>query len=184
MSSCWSCLVIIDQGVKVCPFCGADQTAPRPVVLIGASEPPNKTLVLLRWAAAAIAVAACLGGLLWYARWERKVAPVLRAEAAATDSLRDLRLVLSEYAMASHDAYPASLESLDDRARLLALNAHKEGYELVYTAHTSRGDALIHSFVLLARPGKSNLRNFYIDESGVLRATQEDRPANGQDPPI
>ena len=42
----------------------------------------------------------------------------------------------------------------------------------------------VHNFVLLARPGNYGYRNFYLDETGVLRATQENRPATAQDPPL
>src|SRR2546426_1112507 len=40
----------------------------------------------------------------------------------------------------------------------------------------------VRNYFLLARPGNYGYRNFYPDESGVLRATRENRPATAQDP--
>ncbi len=68
--------------------------------------------------------------------------------------------------------------------RVPAQNAQSEGYQLQYTPGPASSDGLVHNYVLLARPGNYGYSNFYTDETGVLRATRENRPATAQDPPI
>jgi hypothetical protein len=91
---------------------------------------------------------------------------------------------LSEYALTSGDTYPPTLESVGERVMQPVRAAQAAGYEIVYIPQPRRSDGSIRGFVLLARMEKAGWRNFYIDESGVLRATEENRQANVQDPPI
>ncbi len=51
-----------------------------------------------------------------------------------------------------------------------------------YTPGPAGADGRVHNYILLARPGNYGYRNFYTDESGVLRATRENRAATAQDP--
>lgn len=45
----------------------------------------------------------------------------------------------------------------------------------------------LESYAVTARPGKYEItgsRNYFTDETGVIRSTDEDRPATAQDPPV
>jgi hypothetical protein len=183
-NTCWSCLVIIGQGVNLCPFCGADQTPPPEIVVFEQEKPRNVGSVFLRWIIVTVAVACSLAGLLWYARREHGKNLGEQEEATVSKALRDVRTALSQYALTSDDQYPSALGTLADRAAPLLQQARNESYEVTYTPKSSKKDGTITGFELWANPGKPNHRSFYIDESGVLRATQENRPANDKDPPI
>jgi hypothetical protein len=183
-NTCWSCLVIIGQGVNVCPFCGADQTPPPEIVVFEQEGPRNLTSVFLRWIIATVAISCCLAGLLWYARLEHSKNLGEQGETTVSKAVRDIRTALSQYALASDDQYPSVLGKLGDRAAQPLQEARNESYEVIYTPKSSKKDGTIVGFELCANPGKPNHRSFYIDESGVLRATQGNRPANDKDPPI
>jgi hypothetical protein len=183
-NNCWSCLVMIDPGVKVCPFCGADQTPPPEVVVFEQGKPRNLASVFLRWIIVTVAISCSLAGLLWYARREHGKNLWEQEETTASKALRDTRTALSQYALTSGDHYPSALGKLGDRAAQPLQEARNESYELIYTPKSSKKDGTITGFELWANPEKPNHRSFYIDESGVLRATQENRPASDKDPPI
>lgn len=78
---------------------------------------------------------------------------------------------------------PAEGEPTADHAGLieqeLASTHVQSGYKFEYQ-RTS-----VDSYQITARPlefGKSGSRNFFADESGVIRVTDEDRPATVNDP--
>ena len=184
MSSCWSCLVIIEKDAKLCPFCNADQT--RPVVQVVA-EPPDLThgvgTSTLRRAIIAVALASSVLGVVCYFFIGGGPSATSLAEDTAIKSLVDVRAELSTYALSSGGAYPRTLESLGVNIRESIDTARAAGYEVSYAPKAS-GDQVVRAYDLIARAGKSSLRNFYIDESGVIRATTQDRPAKQDDPPI
>jgi hypothetical protein len=183
-NTCWSCLVIINQGANLCPFCGADQT-PLPEIIISEHEKSRSlTAVFLRWIIVTVGVGCSLTGLLWYARREHSKNLREQEETTASRALHDIRTALSQYALTSGDQYPSALGTLGDRAAQPLQEARTESYEMKYIPKLSSNDGAITGFELWANPGMPNLRSFYIDESGVLRATQENRQANDTDPPI
>jgi hypothetical protein len=60
------------------------------------------------------------------------------------------------------------------------------GYVLTYTAMENATPGT-RRFEINARPvpyGRLGLRSFFVDDTGVVRATPEDRPATAQDPPV
>ncbi len=184
MFTCRECEREINQATEICPYCGADLTE---AGLPQSAEPagkPSLASALLRWGVLLVALSAALWGFLWYILPERSGNPAARAEASAMEALAEVRAVLSAYAAAQGGGYPASLEVLGDRARAPAQKALSEGYQLQYTPGPAGSDAVVHNYVLLARPRNYGYRNFYLDETGILRATQENRPASAQDPPI
>ncbi|MCL5286535.1 MAG: hypothetical protein M1453_00865 [Acidobacteria bacterium] len=66
-------------------------------------------------------------------------------------------------------------------------SGQKTGYNFVYTAGPPDKEGRIMSYTVVARPataGVSGNSNFFTDETGVIRATKENRAANGNDPPI
>ena len=78
--------------------------------------------------------------------------------------------------------YAVDLEPLRDAALIDAVLASgtKDGY-----AFSTDGDT--STFTVNARPldyGPDGTRNFFADESGVIRYTREDRPATADDLPL
>jgi hypothetical protein len=184
MNSCWSCLVVIENGAKVCPLCGADQTPP-PANLVG--EAPvldSSKRTVLGWSASVVAILCVLGAAVWFTTQTNDDDSPTKAEAAATTALVNIRLALSQYAISKGDKYPSTLGPLDAQATVPEQDARMKGYAMVYTPLRSESDGMIRGFALLAQPEKENCRNFYIDQTGVLRATQERRHARIDDPPI
>lgn len=186
MSSCWSCLAILEQGATVCPFCGADPT--RPVQFADPVLQPlvTPTHVVQKWklVIAVIAVfVGSLGGMLWHYFGEDSINPASQAAEVTAKSLRELREALSTYALVTRDTYPATLNALGDHASLPLQTALIAGYRLEYIPKSPPGEAVSRGFVILARPETTGFLNLRIDESGVVRATEENRPATEWDPP-
>lgn len=183
MYTCRECEYPINQATEICPYCGADLTAPGPEELAPLARKRSLSAILLRWAVLLAALTAALWGFLWYVLPERGGDPAARAESQAAATLREIRGALSNYAAAQRGAYPNSLEALGDSARGPAQKALSQGYRVEYTPGPVGSDGTVHNYVLLARPGNYGYRSFYMDETGVLRTTQENRPATAQDPP-
>lgn len=117
-------------------------------------------------------------------------APMRMNEGSAIGSLRELATALVSYSAGfsempdSMDALggPAEAESSKDHALLidsqLASTHVQSGYRFEYQKTS------IDSYRITARPldfGKSGRRNFFVDESGVIRFTEEDREATTND---
>lgn len=130
-----------------------------------------------------VAVMCGVALLLWYTVKGSGDNSEDKAEAVAARTLLELRGVLSEYALTSGGTYPATLDSLGSRVVQPVQATREAEYELVYTPKPPARDGAIRGFTLQARMEKAAYRNFYIDESGVLRATEEYRQATAQDPP-
>ena len=184
MTSCWYCLVLIEDGLKICPFCGGDQTPAPETGDFERKKARSLTSIFLSWIIVIAAVTCSLTGLFWYARRRYSNNLGNHEETTASKSLHDIRTALSQYALMSGDQYPSSLGMLGDRTAQPLQNARTESYDVTYTPKSSVEDRAITGFELWANPRKPSHRSFYIDESGILRATQESRPANDMDPPI
>lgn len=126
----------------------------------------------------------CLGGILWFNLGGHTISPALEAAETAAKSLRDVREVLSTYALSATNSYPPALDPFADHLSQAMHTASSAGYKLTYSPRSSSRDGSFSGFVLLARPGKSSYLNLYVDESGVVRATAENRPATRFDPPL
>ncbi len=175
MFTCRECDAPINPATEICPYCGADLTEGA-AALTAASAKKRSIAKLL------VVYAALLAGLLaifWYALPQRSS----NREASAIEAMQVMRSALADYARAEGQ-YPQSLEALSDRIREAARNAQRDGYQLLYSPGTTAADGRVHSYTLLARPGNYGFRNLYTDESGLVRATRENRPATAQDPPI
>lgn len=184
MSSCWSCLVILEQGIRVCPICGADQTRPVPYTNPDLPKPQR----LRDWGIAIGIIVVGIGimaALLWQNFGTQNVSPEVEATRTAAQSLRDLREALSSYALSAKDTYPASLEALGDRAGQPIAAAQSAGYDLHYSAgRPSSSDGAVHSFVILAHSKNGDYPSLYIDDSGIVRGTREHHAATAEDPPF
>jgi hypothetical protein len=125
-----------------------------------------------------------LGGILWHYFGEVRISPASQAARVTAKSLRELREALSTYALSMKDTYPAALNAVGDRASLPLQDALIAGYRLEYIPKSSSSEAASRGFVILARPEKNGFLSLRIDQSGVVRATEENRPATVWDPHI
>ncbi len=183
MYTCRECENEINQATEVCPHCGADLTLP-PLGEGEAPQPRSLGRTLLRWGALLAVLLGTLWVFLLFVVAPRSGNSPARAESRTLQSLEQTRTALVAYASAQRGAYPASLEVLGDAARRAAQVAQSEGYQLQYTAGLPGGDGVVRSFSLVARAGNYGYRSFYTDETGVVRATRENRAATSQDPPL
>lgn len=183
MYTCRECEREINQATEICPYCGADLSVPPEAETAGAKK-RTTTRILVRWTLLLGILAAALWGFLWYVLPARTGNPTLEAETRAGEALVQVRAALASYADAQGGAYPGSLEPLGDRARIPAQSAQSVGYQFQYVPGPVGADGLVHTYGLGARAGNFGFRNLYTDETGVLRATRENRAATAQDPPI
>jgi hypothetical protein len=178
MYTCRECEQTINQGTEICPYCRADLTGSA-----GAAEaqsaPPKKTRIILIWGV----LLAVLWAIAWFALPWRLAGTRPAAEAHARDALAAVQSALVAY-RSSEGNFPPSLESLGQPVREAAQKAQSAHYTLQYTPGKPDSEGRVRSFALLARPGNFGYLNFYTDESGIFRATPEDRPATPQDPPL
>jgi hypothetical protein len=178
---------MLEDGATVCSFCGADQTHPVEFVAPNLPQPPTIQSILHDWGLELVVLVVVVGlivDIFWQNFREQSISPDLQAAGVAATSLRDLREVLSSYALYMKDVYPMNLDSLGDRTTLPIQFARSAGYELQYLPKLFSRDGAPRGFAILARSEKSDYLNLYIDESGVVRATQEDRAATVHDPPF
>jgi type IV pilus assembly protein PilA len=121
-------------------------------------------------------------------------------EASAVGSMRTINTAEITYADTYKSGYSPSLAALapppgsaqpsasaagliDD---VLARGV-KNGYRLTYTPGQPDKDGHIGTYTVTARPlefGKSGRRSYFTDQSGVIRVTEENRPATVKDPPL
>lgn len=182
MYTCRECERPINQATELCPYCGADLT---PDAQPAAEAPGKRSVVrtLLQWGV----LLAAMWGFLWFVL-PQSGDPKARAEARAIELLRETRAALTAYADAQGGVYPPSLEALPRESaaavRQAAQRALGEGYRIEYTPGALNSEGRVASFSLRARAGNFGYRNFFTDQSGVVRATGENRPATGDDPQI
>lgn len=179
MYVCRECDQPINQASEICPYCGADLTAAPPDETTTPKRKRNLVRVMLYWGVVVVS----LWAIVWFALPLRFTNPAAQAESRALQAMSDLRATLHSYA-AAEGSYPASLEALGEPARTAAQWAQSGGYELQYTPAQADSEGQVKNYTLLARPGNYGFRNFFSDESGVLRGTRENRPATAQDPPV
>src|SRR5882762_6936815 len=107
MNSCWSCLVVVENGAKVCPLCGADQTPVPPISDGEAAIQLGSTSVIPRWSIPVLAILCFLGAAAWYITRTNDDDSPAKTEAAATNDLLNIRLALSQYAISKGGKYPS-----------------------------------------------------------------------------
>ena len=176
MYTCRECERPINQASEICPYCGADLTqAAQPEA---PSPPRSLKSILTRWGVIVFSLSIALWTFVHYVLPHN---PAARAEAQAAGALREVGAALSAYAATQGGSYPVQLEALGERVRGPAQSALSGGYRLEYTPGPAGSGGSVRTFVLLARPGNFGYRNFYLDQSGVVHATSENRPAIDQD---
>jgi hypothetical protein len=175
--SCRECEQPLNQATEVCPYCGADLTTKTAEELIT----PQKKRGIGRRAIFWSALIASIWAIVLFVLPPRPGTSKPEAEKSALAALDDVRSSLAAYAAAT-GGYPSSLETLGATARTAAQDAQNAGYDIQYTPGPASADGLIKSFSLVARPGNYSYRNFYVDESGAIHATRENRAATAADP--
>jgi hypothetical protein len=183
MYTCRECESEINQATELCPHCGADLSVP-PAGEVVDGKKASLGKILLRWGLLLGVMFAALWSFLWFVVSPRTGHVALEAETQAVQAMEAVHLALNEYAAAQGGGYPQTLEPLGPVVRLAAQQAQGQGYQLQYAPGTPNADGAIRSYALEARAANYGYRNFYTDATGVVRATSENREANGQDPPI
>jgi hypothetical protein len=184
MYQCRECEHEINQATEICPHCGTDLTLDAQP----AAEPARKRSLAATLIQYGVLLAA-IWGFLWFVLPERRSSEARAvAEAQAIAALQETARALAAYAAAQGEVYPGSLDALPQESavavREAARAAQREGYRLEYAVRAGGEDQAARHFTLLARPSRYGYRNFFLDETGVIRATRENRPATAQDPPI
>ncbi len=186
MYKCPECESEINQATEVCPHCSADLEALAAVAL--AAEPAKQrsaAQIVLIWATVVVVVALGLYAFIWFVLPERAGNESReRVEASVLESLGQFQTALDSFARAENGRYPDSAEALGAPGRLAARNALGVGYTLQYTPGPAGADGAVRNYSLTARPDRYGFRSFYTDQSRVVHATPENRPATGQDPVV
>jgi hypothetical protein len=183
MVTCRECEYEINQATEICPHCGADLTT---LPQESATPPKKPTLakILLRWGMLLGVLLAALWSFLWFVVTPRTGNVRAEAEANAVAAIYDVYGQLGAYAQSRGGVYPADLEQLGPQVRPAAQLAQSDGYRLEYSPGPVESDGAVHNYSLEARAGNYGYRSFYVDISGVVRATSENRGATSADPPI
>ena len=177
MFTCPACDQPINQATEVCPYCGTNIA---PVPPAKRREQQRKGLLITM--IGGLVLVGGIWAIIWIVLPKPNVAPPAVAEAGAIAALREAAAVVNSYAR-REGGYPNTIEQVSSRASAAFASARNQGYYLIYQAGSPGSDGSIHSFELLARPDYYGYRNFYIDQTGVIRATSENRPATVHDPP-
>ena len=183
MVTCRECEYEINQATEICPHCGADLTS-FPEESATPAKKPTLGKILLRWGMLLGVLLAAMWSFLWFVVTPRAGNITAEAEAHAVDAIHDVYTELRSYADARGGAYPSDLEQLGPPVRQAAQLAQSDGYQLQYTPSPAEADGAIHNYSLEARAGNYGYRSFYVDISGVVRATKDNRDATSAAPPI
>jgi RNA polymerase subunit RPABC4/transcription elongation factor Spt4 len=176
--TCPSCEQTINPASEICPYCHAEIVPVKP-----AAHRQEQRRGLLITITAALAVVGGILAVFYFVLPKPNVAPPAIAESAAVAALRQAASAVQSYAHRV-GGYPDTIVQVQDQVNAAFSSARGHGYNLVYRAGSPGSDGNIHSFVLLARPDYYGYRNFYVDQTGVIRSTRQNRPATAQDPPI
>lgn len=178
MFTCPQCEQTINPASEVCPYCGAD-LVPEP-----ATARRNKQRKGLIWTLVGAAVfIGAVWAMVWLVLPKPDVPGHAEAETAAINALQQVVGIVAAYET-RQGTFPNTIQEVGGQASSVYSAAHAEGYSLTYLPGPARSDGNIHSFVVLARPEYYGYRSFYVDQTGVIRSTQQNREATGRDRPI
>jgi len=118
--------------------------------------------------------------IIWFALPLRFENPRPAAEKSAISSLRAVQKDLAAYQNGA-GSFPSTLETLGEPAVQAAQQAMSGGYALRYMPGQIDADGNAHSYSLVALPRNYGYRSFYTDQTGVMRATRDNRAATAQD---
>jgi type II secretory pathway pseudopilin PulG len=184
MFRCPECDAAINQASEICPRCGSDLAALVEAAL--AAEPSKRRSLprlLATWGAVAGVIALGLYLFVWFVLPEySSTEPARRSEARAEQAIRAMRTSLEVYARANGGNYPTSVEALGVAGRAPVQAGLEAGYTLAYAPGMPDPGGSVRTYTLQARPARYGLRSYFTDQSGVIHATRENRPATPQDP--
>jgi hypothetical protein len=183
MVTCRVCEEEVNQATEVCPHCGADLTSV-PGEEVVAKKKPSLGKILLRWGVLLGVLLGSMWSFLWFVVSPRTGRVALESETNAVLAMAEVRAALNDYAAAQGGAFPQTLEPLGPPVRQAAQLAQSDGYRLEYTPGPPGSDGAIHSYSIEARAGNYGFRNFFVDASGEVHATGENRAATGLDPTL
>lgn len=179
MYLCLNCQRPINPASAVCPYCGAQQSEPASEPApSGARSRRSPKLIL-----ALLAVIAGIWAIIWFALPLRLENPRSAAQHSALDAVRLIERQLAAYDYGA-SAFPTSLEALGDPARQAAQAAMTGGYSIRYLPDHPDANGNPHAYTLVAVPRNYGYESYYVDQSGVIRATRDNRAATLQDPPV
>jgi hypothetical protein len=131
----------------------------------------------------ALVLVGAIWAMIWLVLPKPDVPGHAEAEASAIGALREVAHTLAAYKMRL-GTYPNTIEQVSSQAAPVFATARTEGYSLIYLPGPIGSNGNINSFVLLARPEYYGYSNFYMDQTGVIRSTQDNREATAHDPPV
>lgn len=178
MFTCPGCDQAINPASEICPYCGAD-LAPEPRQKRRDAQRKGLIITLI----GALVLVGAVWGMVWLVLPKPDVPPHAEAEAGAIGALREASRVITAYQQ-REGTYPFTIDQVQSQAASAYTIARSEGYSLTYRPGAPGSDGNIHTFVLLARPEYYGYRNFYVDQTGVIRSTRQNRAATDHDPPI
>ena len=155
-----------------------------------------------------LAVILCFVAMVAVLRWLKR--PQIVNEVRALSDVRTIISAQTAWQSANGGYYEGELSCLASPARCLpdyprdgpmflaaplASQAPKDGYVRAFVAGSRpkkidprvSSRSSVDTWTYTARPveqGRTGYRSFFADETGVIRATSEDRAANVSDPPI
>lgn len=179
MYLCLNCQRPINSASAVCPYCGADQTEPGSELATQKASTGRSPKLIIAF----VLVVAGIWGIIWFALPLRFENPRAAAERSALDAVRSIQRQLAVYENGA-SAFPASLEALGDPARQAAQSAMSGGYSIRYSPDHFDASGNPHAYTLIAVPRNYGYQSYFVDQSGVVRYTRENRPATLQDPPV
>jgi len=179
MYLCPNCQRPINSASAICPYCGADQTEP------GSEHTPaqRKKSASPKLIVAAIVAVAGIWAIIWFALPLRVQDPRPSAERSALEAVETLQHQLATYENGA-SVYPTSLEALGQPARDAGQTAMSGGYSIHYTPSHLDAAGNPHAYTLVAVPQNYGYESLFVDQSGVIRFTRDNRPATLQDPPL
>ncbi|MFZ0640875.1 MAG: zinc ribbon domain-containing protein [Candidatus Acidiferrales bacterium] len=179
MYLCPHCQRPINSASAICPYCGANQDEPDSDL----PQAQQKKRSSLKLVIAVLCAVAGIWAIIWFALPLRFENPRPAAERSALESVRALQHQLATYENGAA-SFPTSLEALGEPAREAAQTAMAGGYSIRYTPTQPDATGNPHAFTLVAVPRNYGYQSFYTDQSGVIHATRDNRPATAQDPPL
>ncbi len=178
MFTCPHCEQTINPASEVCPYCRAD-LAPEP-----AATRRNAQRKGLIWTLVGAAVLiAAVWAMVWLVLPKPNLPSHADAEAGAIAALRQAVNVVATY-QRRQGTFPNTIQEVSGPATAAYSAARAEGYSLLYIPGPVESDGNIHRFVILARPEYYGFRHFFVDQTGVIRSTKENREATSRDRPV
>lgn len=179
MYLCPHCQRPINSASALCPYCGAAQTEP------GAELAPEKRTKSASPKLIVAAIVAVVGiwAIIWFALPLRIQDPRPAAERSALEAVQTLQRQLATYQNGA-SAYPTSLEALGQPARDAGQIAMSGGYSVHYAPSQLDAEGNPHAYTLVVLPQNYGYESLFVDQSGIIRFTRDNRPATLQDPPL